>query len=64
MTDGATPNTVDSQQRPLGLQAVMLVLFITILWSGNPVAVRYSVDTLPPVFVAALRFSLATMLMF
>jgi drug/metabolite transporter (DMT)-like permease len=64
MTDDATSNTVDSQQRPIGLRAVMLVLFITVLWAGNPVAVRYSVDTLPPVFVAALRFSLATVLMF
>jgi drug/metabolite transporter (DMT)-like permease len=64
MSDDATPKSVDSEQQPLGLRAVMLVLFITVLWSGNPVAVRFSVDTLPPVFVAAIRFSLATILMF
>ena len=64
MTDNATSNIVDSQQQPVGVRAVMLALFISILWAGNPVAVRYSVDTLPPIFVAALRFSLATILMF
>ncbi len=64
MTEDATSNAVDSEHQPIGLRAVMLVLFITVLWSGNPVAVRFSVDTLPPVFVAAIRFSLATILMF
>jgi len=64
MSDDATTIPADGQPRPIGLQAIMLVLLITVLWSGNPVAVRYSVDTLPPVFVAAVRFTLATLLMF
>ncbi len=64
MSDDTTPSKADSEPRPIGIRAVMLVLFITVLWSGNPVAVRYSVDTLPPIYVAAVRFSLATLLMF
>ncbi len=63
MTDD-TPQGVDHGLRPIGVRSVLLVLLITILWSGNPVAVRYSVDTLPPVFVAAVRFTLATLLMY
>ncbi len=37
----------------------MLALSTAALWGGNAVAVKYSVDTLPPIAVAALRFSLA-----
>jgi drug/metabolite transporter (DMT)-like permease len=64
MTDDATPIIADSELRPIGIRAVTLALFITVLWAGNPVAVRYSVDTLPPIYVAGVRFSLATILMF
>jgi len=64
MSDDATSDMADGQPRPLGIQSVVLVLLITLLWSGNPVAVRYSVDTLPPIYVAAVRFSLASLLMF
>lgn len=64
MSDDANRRPAESEPRPIGIQAVLLVLLITVLWSGNPVAVRYSVDTLPPVYVAAVRFSLATLLMF
>ena len=64
MSDDVTPQSAAGEPRPIGLQSIMLVLLITMLWSGNPVAVRYSVDTLPPIYVAAVRFSLATLLMF
>ncbi len=37
-----------------------LVLFTVALWGGNPVATRYSVDALPPITVAGLRFLMAT----
>ncbi len=64
MTDGPSPNIAANALRPIDFRAVLLVMFITLLWSGNPVAVRYSVDTLPPIYVAAVRFLLATLLMY
>jgi drug/metabolite transporter (DMT)-like permease len=33
------------------------------LWGANPAAVSYSVDTLPPIAVAGLRFAMATVFM-
>ena len=40
--------------------AVVLTLFTVLLWGGNPVATLYSVDALPPLTVAGLRFLMAT----
>jgi drug/metabolite transporter (DMT)-like permease len=37
-----------------------LTLLTVVLWGGNPVATRFSVDALPPVTVSGLRFLLAT----
>ena len=34
------------------------------LWGGNPVAVSFGVDALPPIAVAAIRFAMATAFMF
>ena len=47
----------------MGPTAVALSLLTAALWGGNAVATRFSVDTLPPLAVAALRFALATAFM-
>ncbi len=48
---------------PMDLRGALLALFAVALWSGNPVAVRFSNDTLPPLFVAGIRFLLASITM-
>lgn len=42
---------------------MLLVLLTVVLWGGNPVATRFSVDALPPITVAGLRFLMATLVM-
>lgn len=54
------PETPRPGIRPLGWSGVAWALLTVVLWGGNPVAAAYSVDTLPPLAVAALRFALAT----
>ena len=44
-------------------RSLLLTLLIVTLWGGNAVAVTYSVDWLPPVAVAAVRFALGTLVM-
>lgn len=48
---------------PLNLRAVLLTLLTVMLWGGNPVATRFSIDALPPITVAGLRFLMATVVM-
>jgi drug/metabolite transporter (DMT)-like permease len=45
---------------PLTVSATLLTLLTVALWGGNPVATRYSVDALPPITVAGLRFLMAS----
>src|SRR5689334_2087726 len=49
--------------RPMPLRAALLALLTAALWGANPVAVSFSVDALPPVAVAAIRFAMATAFM-
>lgn len=49
--------------QPVGVKAALLALLIAVLWGGNPVAVRFSTDQLPPIAVAAIRFYLAAWFM-
>lgn len=44
--------------------AVSLTLLICILWGGNPVAVQFAADSMPPLSIATIRFFLATLFMF
>lgn len=44
--------------------AVMLTLLTCVLWAGNAVAAKYSVDTIPPITVSGIRFSMAVVVMF
>lgn len=48
------------QPLPLTTASALLALLTVVLWGGNPVATRFSVDALPPITVAGLRFLLAT----
>lgn len=48
---------------PVSWQTASLTLLTVALWGGNPVAVSYSVDTLPPVAVAGIRFAMAAVFM-
>jgi len=48
----------------VSLRTALLALLTVALWGANPVAVSYSVDTLPPIAVAAVRFALATLFMY
>ncbi|MFP6752659.1 MAG: DMT family transporter [Pirellulaceae bacterium] len=41
----------------------MLVLLTAALWGATPVAASFSLDSLPPIAVSGLRFSLATLFM-
>jgi drug/metabolite transporter (DMT)-like permease len=49
--------------RPVTLRVALLALLTAALWGANPVAVSFSIDALPPVAVAAIRFAMATVFM-
>ena len=56
--DGPPPS------RPrMGAGASLAVLLTAALWGGTPVAVSFSQDELPPVFVAGVRFAQAAAFM-
>ncbi|MEX0818186.1 MAG: DMT family transporter, partial [Pirellulaceae bacterium] len=48
---------------PVSVKTASLALLTVALWGANPAAVSYSVDTLPPIAVAAVRFAMATAFM-
>ena len=52
------------QHRPVRGGSLALVLLIVALWGGNAVAVSFSIDALPPIAVAAIRFAMATVVIF
>lgn len=49
--------------RPLSPNAVGLILLTAVIWGATPVAISYSIVSLPPVCVAAIRFALAAVFM-
>lgn len=51
-------------KQPLRGGALGLAMLIVALWGGNSVAVSFSVDTLPPVAVAGIRFAMGTIVLF
>lgn len=62
-----TPETspgVAPTPKPVSLRIAVVALVTAALWGGNPVAVSYSVDTLPPIAVAAARFAMASLFMY
>ena len=58
-----SPIVSSAHPPPVGLRVALLATLTAVLWGGNPVAVSYSVDSIPPITVAALRFALATVCM-
>ena len=58
----ADPPSSDGIQ-PLGPAAIALCLLTAALWGGTPVAISFSVDQLPPVAVAGIRFAMAAAFM-
>jgi len=52
--------SIASIDRKLNWQAIFLVLLTCFLWGGNPVAVRYSAESLGPMTIASIRFAMAT----
>ena len=72
MADSPEPQALDEKQpttgiaahdQPLGITSIGLAVATSALWGGTPVAISYSVDTLPPIGVAAIRFVLAALFM-
>ena len=51
------------EDQTIGLSSAGLALLCSILWGGIVVAIRFSVDDLPPVGVAGMRFALAALCM-
>ena len=43
------------------LNAVLLAVFINILWGGNPVAIKITLEWLPPLWAGFFRFLLGIM---
>lgn len=50
-------------QAPIGPLAAGLALLLAALWGGTPVAVKFSLDALPVMAVAAVRFAMAALFM-
>lgn len=64
MSNHAAPQPGPAEGRqPIGPAAAALALLLAALWGANPVAVKYSVDTIPPIAVSALRFVMAAAFM-
>lgn len=49
--------------QPLDSKSLAIVLLTSALWGGTPVAVSFAALSLPPVAIAAVRFSLGTLFM-
>ncbi len=63
VTENPPKLDADGHDQPLGTTSIGLALMTSALWGGTPVAISYSVDTLPPIGVAAIRFVLAALFM-
>ncbi|HUG70219.1 MAG TPA: DMT family transporter [Pirellulaceae bacterium] len=63
MNQTSEESTKPRELEPVSLKTASLALLTVALWGANPAAVSYSVDTLPPIAVAALRFAMATVFM-
>ncbi len=62
MSDSDETQQPDGYQ-PVGLTAISLAILTSALWGATPVAIKYSVDQVPPIMVAAIRFAMAAVFM-
>ncbi|MDA1051116.1 MAG: DMT family transporter [Planctomycetota bacterium] len=58
-----TASSSPRELEPVRLKTASLALLTVAMWGANPAAVSYSLDTLPPIAVAGLRFAMATVVM-
>ncbi len=49
------------RKEAVGLKAGALVLLTSVLWGGNPVAIKMGLDGIPPAALAGLRFLLGAL---
>jgi hypothetical protein len=49
---------VEVQHRPLTPAAALLALFLTALWSGLGIAIKFGLEDAPPLRLGWLRFGL------
>ena len=49
--------------RPLSRRAAALATLTAALWGGTPVAISFAAESLPPVMIAAVRFTMASVFM-
>jgi drug/metabolite transporter (DMT)-like permease len=56
------PRPADGQQ-PIGLTAAALAVLLAALWGGTPVAVKFSLEQLDVMAIAAVRFGMAAVFM-
>ncbi|MDA0833763.1 MAG: DMT family transporter [Planctomycetota bacterium] len=63
MTLSKTDTPAATGQQPMTASAIFWTMVTVALWGGTPVAIRYSLETLPPVHVAGLRFVFAAVFM-
>ncbi|MCA9116481.1 MAG: DMT family transporter [Planctomycetaceae bacterium] len=61
---GLPERPVGGGNAPLGPGTIALTLLLVALWGGTPVAIKYSVATIPPIAVAAIRFAMAAVFMY
>tara|TARA_B100000029_G_C17511157_1_gene936312 strand:- start:469 stop:1437 length:969 start_codon:yes stop_codon:yes gene_type:complete len=59
----STGRDTEEGRQPIGLTSASLAVLTSVLWAGTPVAIKYSQDVLPPIAVAAARFTLAAAFM-
>ncbi|MCP4189208.1 MAG: DMT family transporter [Planctomycetaceae bacterium] len=57
-----TQDSSDSSQ-PLNATSLSIVLLTSAIWGGTPVAVTFAAVSLPPIAIAAVRFSLGAIFM-
>ena len=50
-------------RRPIDATGVALAMTLSFVWGGTALAIRYAADTLPPVFIAGVRFGLGLVFM-
>ncbi|MCA9216694.1 MAG: DMT family transporter [Planctomycetales bacterium] len=59
-----TNSETEPPHQPLSAASTAILVAVVMLWGANSVAVNYSVDSLPPVAVAGLRFAMGTFVLF
>ncbi len=62
-TQSHSVSSLHGGREPIGVSSAAMALLTSALWGGTPVAISYSVDELPPIAVAAIRFAFAAVFM-